>query len=114
VSTTNVTEVKNGTVKHGISNLLWSDEGHTLTWLRDYNLYITVDEKEYQITYDGSEQVWNGIQDSSETGKTTSFSPSGNSLTFIKDNYTLVHEYPVPKYVIDNPGLYPKVVNYKL
>jgi hypothetical protein len=90
-----------------------------LAWVRDNDLYVTVDEKEFSLTTDGSHNILNGISDwvyEEEIlgdGISTWFSPSGNSLAFIKYDDTNVKEYHLQYYMSHDADEYPAGIDLK-
>lgn len=95
---------KNNTGNGKTQMVVWSPKGHNLAWVKDNDLFVSVDDTEFQITTDGSHNILNGISDwvyEEEilgNGKSTWFSTNGNSLAFVKYDDTLVREYHLQYY----------------
>ncbi|KAH6561437.1 hypothetical protein BASA50_005658 [Batrachochytrium salamandrivorans] len=99
---------------------VWSPTGHSVAWVRDNDLYATVDrDTEVRITTDGSKNIINGISDwvyEEEVlgnGNALWFSPDGSHIAFIKFNDTLVKTYPLEYYAKYGATAYPKELNIK-
>ncbi|KND00689.1 hypothetical protein, variant [Spizellomyces punctatus DAOM BR117] len=99
---------------------LWSPSGHHVAWVRDNDLYVTMDAKtEVRITTDGSKDIINGIADwvyEEEvlgTHDAMWFSPGGTHLAYLKFNETLVPEYHLQYYEKNQKVSYPEEVSIK-
>ncbi|KAJ3121511.1 hypothetical protein HK098_003612 [Nowakowskiella sp. JEL0407] len=98
---------------------IWSPVGHTVAWIRDNDLYVTIDgEKEYQITNDGSKTIINGIADwvyeEEVYGGNVAmwFSLDASRLAFLKFNESSVPDYRV-EYYMNGANPYPREVTIK-
>ncbi|KAJ3195547.1 hypothetical protein HK101_011837 [Irineochytrium annulatum] len=101
-----------------VSLALWSPVGHNVAWVRDNDVYVTVDAKtEVRITADGSKDVINGVADWVYEEEVLSthdamwFSPDGLRLAFLKFNETLVPDFHLQQYMVQE--IYPKEVRVK-
>jgi hypothetical protein len=79
-----------------VALVLWSPIGHNIAWVRDNDLYVTSNDAEFQLTFDGSKNIINGISDwvyeeevlASRTA--TWWSLDGTALAFVKFDDTNV------------------------
>ncbi|KAJ3416242.1 hypothetical protein HDV05_002532 [Chytridiales sp. JEL 0842] len=96
---------------------LWSPIGHSVAWVRDNDVYITVDGKtEVRITSDGSADIINGIADWVYEEEVLAshdamwFSPDSTKLAYLKFNETLVPDVRLQQLAVSQ---YPKDVTLK-
>ncbi|KAJ3208491.1 hypothetical protein HDU67_006703 [Dinochytrium kinnereticum] len=101
-----------------ISLALWSPTGHTVAWIRDNDVYVTIDTKnEIKITNDGSKNIINGLADwvyeeeVLSTQEAMWFSPDAKHLAFLKFNDTLVPEIQLQMFATKES--YPKNIRLK-
>ncbi|KAJ3330231.1 hypothetical protein HDU76_006156 [Blyttiomyces sp. JEL0837] len=96
---------------------VWSPTGHSLAWVRDNDIYVTVNPTtEVRITTDGSENIINGIADWVYEEEVLAshdamwFSPDGTRLAYIKFNETKVPDFRLQNYFQHQ---YPKELTVK-
>ncbi|RHZ80639.1 hypothetical protein Glove_134g248 [Diversispora epigaea] len=89
-----------------IAQAKWSSVGHSLAFVKDNDLYISVDLKEeIRVTYDGSTVVFNGVPDwiYEEEVLANNFafwwSPNATQIAYLRLNESLVPEYRFPLYL---------------
>ncbi|KAI9203272.1 dipeptidyl peptidase IV N-terminal region-domain-containing protein [Polychytrium aggregatum] len=99
---------------------LWSPSGHSIAWVRDNDLYVTVDSTvEVRLTHDGSKNIINGISDWVYEEEVLSshsalwFSPDSTHVAYLKFNETSVPEYHLELFETKGAGSYPKEVSVK-
>lgn len=102
-----------------VSLTVWSPIGHNIAWVRDNDLFVTIDDQEFRVTTDGSKNIINGIADwvyeeevFSEQ-KATWFGPDGLTVAFVKFNDTLVQEFEIQYYAKYGENQYPNKVDLK-
>ncbi|CAG8577125.1 2910_t:CDS:10 [Paraglomus occultum] len=103
-----------GDNKHAlIAYAKWSPSGHSVAFVKDNDLYISVDLKEERrITFDNSVDIFNGIPDWIYEEEVLSsnnalwWSPSGKYLAYLRFNETAVPEYRFPIYLDNRDGAY--------
>ncbi|KAI9005337.1 dipeptidyl peptidase IV N-terminal region-domain-containing protein [Gaertneriomyces semiglobifer] len=110
-----------GSGKVGLA--VWSPQDESIAWVRDNDLYVTVDTKtEVRITTDGSKNVINGIADwvyeEEVLGSHDAlwFSPNGTRVAYLKFNETNVPEVKLEYYEKHKSGSkyhYPEEVSLK-
>ncbi|KAJ1554558.1 diacylglycerol pyrophosphate phosphatase, partial [Nowakowskiella sp. JEL0078] len=124
--------------KGKVALAMWSPVAHTVAWIRDNDLFITIDgDKEIQITNDGSKNIINGISDWVYEGITVVihpkslvfiqitpkeevfgahesmwFSPLGSRVAYLKFNETLVQDFRMDYYMTP-PEAYPRHLTIK-
>lgn len=97
----------------------WSPEGGSMAWVRDNDLFVSVDGTETRITTDGSKDTINGIADwvyeeeVLSQQKASWFSPDAKIIAFIKFNETLVSDYQLQYYAKYGESQYPKMIDVK-
>ncbi|EGF80903.1 hypothetical protein BATDEDRAFT_34941 [Batrachochytrium dendrobatidis JAM81] len=98
----------------------WSPKGHSVAWVRDNDLYVTVEgTTEVRITTDGSYNIINGLSDwvyEEEVlgkGKALWFSPDGSHIAYLKFNDTLVKTFPLEYFSKFGENAYPRELNLK-
>ncbi|KAJ3156291.1 hypothetical protein HK101_001500, partial [Irineochytrium annulatum] len=102
-----------------VSLAIWSPEGHSVAWVKENDVYVTVDGKSegVRITNDGSKDLVNGVADwvyEEEvlgTHDAMWFSPDGTRLAFLKFNETMVPDYHLQQYIVSER--YPKDIKVK-
>ncbi|CAG8541103.1 11966_t:CDS:10, partial [Acaulospora morrowiae] len=89
-----------------ISYAKWSPVGHSLAFVKDNDVYVSVGlTEERRITYDGSTVIFNGVPDwiYEEEVLATNFalwwSPDATYIAYIRLNETDVPEYRFPLYL---------------
>lgn len=99
---------------------MWSPHGHNLAWVRDNDLFVTLEgKKEIRITNDGSKNIINGLADwvyeeevlAEPTA--TWFSIDGKSVAFVKFDDTLVKDYELQYYAKYGENQYPTTIDVK-
>lgn len=100
----------------------WAPNGKSVAFVYDNNVYVThVDNYEtYQVTDDGSDQIFNGRPDWVYEEEVLSgdsalwWSPDGKHLAFLRSDDTDVQEFTIPYYVQDpKPQAYPEMRSIK-
>ncbi|KAI9326562.1 dipeptidyl peptidase IV N-terminal region-domain-containing protein [Zopfochytrium polystomum] len=101
---------------------VWSPTGHNVAWVRDNDIYVTVDTtSEIQLTVDGSADIINGVSDwvyeeevlASKTAMW--FSADGSHLAYLKFNESAVPDFHLQRYFGGGAsgGVYPQEVIVK-
>ena len=101
------------------SLVVWGPNSHSIAWVRDNDLHVTVDDKEFRITTDGSKDIINGIADwvyEEEVlagQQATWFSLDSSCVAFVKFNETLVTDYELQYYAKYGENPYPTKIDVK-
>lgn len=102
-----------------VSFTLWSPVGHKIAWVRDNDLYVTEKNDQIRVTFDGSEEIINGISDWVYEEEILAakqacwFSPDSKFIAYAKFNDTLVKSYRLQYYDKFGRLQYPREVDIK-
>jgi dipeptidyl aminopeptidase len=102
-----------------ISFASFAPTGHHVAWVRDNDLYMTIDGAELRVTTDGSKNIINGISDwvyEEEVlaeQKALWISPDGSAIAFAKFNDTYVKNYELQYYEKYGEDSYPTMIDVK-
>ncbi|KAI8903622.1 dipeptidyl peptidase IV N-terminal region-domain-containing protein [Gorgonomyces haynaldii] len=107
-------------VGRGMTSLVvWAPNGHTLAWVQDNDITVTIDGQNIAVTSDGSHEIINGQSDWVYEEEILSdkqamwFSDDGNHLGYLKFNDTLVKEYRLQYYERYDAKQYPAEIALK-
>ncbi|CAG8586218.1 1220_t:CDS:10 [Ambispora gerdemannii] len=89
-----------------IAYATWSPEGHSVAFVKNNDLYISIDlTEERRITFDGTDNVFNGVPDWIYEEEVFAsnyalwWSPEGTKVAYIRFDETEVPEYRFPLYM---------------
>ncbi|KAI5966858.1 DAPB [Candida pseudojiufengensis] len=109
----------NGNTK--ISTVSWSPDSLNVAFIYNNNIYLKSlkDNKLTQVTFDGSNEIFNGkpdwVYEEEVFGNDLVlwWSPSGDKFAFLKSNNTEVPEFIIPFYAQNEFKDYPEIVKIK-